>query len=149
MDEERSLSDAALDLEIQRALAVDPSPEFLAPGDQPANAEVFNASIRYMVVPPFIEQRIELVEAVTPLLDRLVTAPGILDLETITEQIDQASRTVLSPEDAEEGFWMRRPRPDLEIEWLLQQAPVRGPEGREFENEILKRQSGEQSVDQA
>ena len=79
------------------------SPEFLAPGDQPANAEVFNASIRYMVVPPFIEQRIELVEAVTPLLDRLVTAPGILDLETITEQIDQASRTVLSPEDAEEG----------------------------------------------
>ena len=70
----------------------------------------------------------------------VVRTPGGLD-------VGHAPR--FRPEDAEEGFWMRRPRPDLEIEWLLQQAPVRGPEGREFENEILKRQSGEQSVDQA
>ena len=54
-----------------------------------------------MVVPPFIDQRDELVEAVTPLLERLVTAPGVLDLEETTEQIDQASRTILSPEDEE------------------------------------------------
>jgi hypothetical protein len=31
---------------------------------------------------------------------------------------------------------------DLEIERLLQQAAVRGPEGREFEDEILKRHAG-------
>jgi multiple sugar transport system substrate-binding protein len=77
------------------------SDEFLAPDQEPANAAAFNASIRYMVVPPFIDQRDELVEAVTPLLERLVTAPGVLDLEETTEQIDQASRTILSPEDEE------------------------------------------------
>lgn len=78
------------------------SEEFLAPGLEPANSAVFNASIRYMVVPPFIDQRLELVEAVTPLLERLVTAPGVLDLELTTEQIDQASQTVLSPEEETE-----------------------------------------------
>ena len=77
------------------------SDDFLAPQDEPANSAVFNASIRYMVVPPFIDQRVELVEAVTPLLERLVTAPGVLDLELTTEQIDAASRTVLSPEETE------------------------------------------------
>ncbi|GAA5109156.1 sugar ABC transporter substrate-binding protein [Alloalcanivorax gelatiniphagus] len=86
------------------------SDEFLAPGAEPANASVFNASIRYMVVPPFIDQRVELVEAVTPLLERLVTAPGILDLEGTTEQIDQASRTVLSPE-GEDGEESQPPQP--------------------------------------
>lgn len=75
------------------------SDEFLAPQAEPANSEVFNASIRYMVVPPFIDQRVELVEAVTPFLERLVTAPGVLDLDLTTEQIDEASRTVLSPEE--------------------------------------------------
>ena len=75
------------------------SDEFLAPDDEPANSAVFNASIRYMVVPPFIDQRLELTEAVTPLLERLVTAPGILDLDLTTEQIDQASQAILSPEE--------------------------------------------------
>jgi len=78
------------------------SDDFLAPDEEPANAAAFNASIRYMVVPPFIDQRDELVEAVTPLLERLVTAPGVLDLEETTEQIDQASRMVLSPEEEED-----------------------------------------------
>jgi multiple sugar transport system substrate-binding protein len=78
------------------------SEDFLAPQLQPAHSEVFNSSIRYMEVPPFIDQREELVEAVTPFLERLVTAPGVLDLELITEQIDQASRAVLSPEEPEE-----------------------------------------------
>lgn len=76
--------------------------DFLAPELEPANAEVFNTSIRYMEVPPFIDQRVELVDAVTPLLDRLVTAPGVLDLELITEQIDQASQAILAPEEEPE-----------------------------------------------
>lgn len=79
------------------------SPEFLAPELEPANAEVFNTSIRYMEVPPFIDQRLELVDAVTPLLERLVTAPGVLDLELVTEQIDEASRVILSPEEEPES----------------------------------------------
>ena len=78
------------------------SPDFLAPGLEPANAEVFNTSIRYMEVPPFIDRRLELVEEVTPLLEQLITSPGILDLESITEQIDEASRTILSPEEETE-----------------------------------------------
>ena len=77
------------------------SPEFLAPTQEPANSKVFNSSIRYMVVPPFIDQREALTEAVTPLLERLVTAPGVLDLDQITEQIDQTSRTILAPEETE------------------------------------------------
>jgi multiple sugar transport system substrate-binding protein len=79
------------------------SDDFLAPDLEPANAAAYNSSIRYMVVPPFIDQRDELVEAVTPLLERLVTAPGVLDLEETTEQIDQASRTILSPEEETES----------------------------------------------
>ncbi len=79
------------------------SDDFLAPDLEPANAAAYNSSIRYMVVPPFIDQRDELVEAVTPLLDRLVTAPGVLDLEETTEQIDQASRMILSPEEETES----------------------------------------------
>jgi multiple sugar transport system substrate-binding protein len=77
------------------------SPEFLAPEDEPSNSTVFNSSIRYMEVPPFIDQREALIEAVTPLLERLVTAPGVLDLDLITEQIDQASQVVLAPEETE------------------------------------------------
>lgn len=79
------------------------SPEFLAPDLEPANSKVFNSSIRYMEVPPFIDQREALTEAVTPLLERLVTAPGILDLDQTTEQIDQASQAILSPPEETES----------------------------------------------
>ena len=79
------------------------SPAFLDPGRQPEHSGVFNSSIRHMVVPPFIDRREELVAAVEPLLQRLVTAPGVLDLDETTEQIDQASRTVLSPDEETES----------------------------------------------
>lgn len=88
------------------------SDDFLAPDLEPANAAAYNSSIRYMVVPPFIDQRDELVEAVTPLLERLVTAPGVLDLEETTEQIDQASRTVLAPEEETEEEETESPTED-------------------------------------
>jgi multiple sugar transport system substrate-binding protein len=77
------------------------SDDFLAPDLEPANSVVFNSSIRYMEVPPFIDQRLELIDAVTPLLESLVTSPGVLDLDAVTEQIDEASRTILSPEETE------------------------------------------------
>jgi len=77
------------------------SDDFLAPQEEPEHSGIFNQSIRYMVVPPFIDERVELIDAVTPLLERLVTAPGVLDLEQVTEEIDGTSRTILSPEETE------------------------------------------------
>jgi multiple sugar transport system substrate-binding protein len=50
-----------------------------------------------MVVPPLLENDKELADTVGPLIDDLVTDPGVLDLEQATEQIDEASRTVLDP----------------------------------------------------
>lgn len=79
------------------------SSEFLAPTLEPANAQVFNSSIRYMEIPPFIDQSDALVDAVTPLLERLVTEPGVVDLELITEQIDLASQVILAPEEETES----------------------------------------------
>ncbi|MCY7402715.1 MAG: extracellular solute-binding protein [Nocardioides sp.] len=75
------------------------SATFLDLEQEPARAAVFSSSIRNMVVPPFINDRVALVDAVTPLLERLVTTPGVLDLELTTEQIDQASLPILSPEE--------------------------------------------------
>ncbi len=44
----------------------------------------------------------------------------------------------LGPEHAEERLGVRGAGADLEVERLLQQAPVRGPERRQLENEVLK-----------
>lgn len=72
---------------------------FIGPGRQPATSKVFNTAIRGMVVPPLLDNGDELVEAVGPMIDDLVTDPGVLDLELATEEIDEASRSVLSPEE--------------------------------------------------
>ncbi len=72
---------------------------FIGPGRQPATSKVFNTAIRGMVVPPLLDNGEELVEAVGPMIDDLVTDPGVLDLELATEEIDEASRGVLSPEE--------------------------------------------------
>ena len=49
----------------------------------------------------FISDRVALDDAVTPLLELLVTAPGVLDLELTTEQIDEASPADPAPEEAD------------------------------------------------
>lgn len=72
---------------------------FIAPGRQPVTSKVFNTAIRGMVVPPLLDDQDELVDVVGPMIDDLVTDPGVLDLELATEEIDEASRTVLSPEE--------------------------------------------------
>lgn len=74
---------------------------FLGPGRQPAHAQVFNTAIRGMVVPPLIEDSAALDRAVGPLLEALLTTPGVLDLEAATQRIDERSRAVLAPESAE------------------------------------------------
>jgi multiple sugar transport system substrate-binding protein len=70
---------------------------FLGPGRQPLTSKVFNSSIRGMVVPPLLDNGKELADTVGPLIDDLITDPGVLDLEQATERIDEASRTVLDP----------------------------------------------------
>lgn len=79
------------------------SPTFLDTDQQPEHAQVFNAGIRNMVIPPFLDDRVALTDVVDPLLQGLVTTPGILDLETATEQIDLASQAVLSSEEPTES----------------------------------------------
>ncbi|MGN0063768.1 MAG: ABC transporter substrate-binding protein [Nocardioides sp.] len=71
---------------------------FLAPDQEPYRARVFTGAIRGMVVPPFIENRAELNEAIAPLLAKMLTGPGVLDLEEVAAKIDEASRKVLDPE---------------------------------------------------
>lgn len=78
------------------------SPAFLQPSLEPAHSDVFNASIRSMVSEPLLSQRDDLEEAVDPLLQELLLTP-VLDLEEITERIDEVSLEVLSPEEAEES----------------------------------------------
>lgn len=76
---------------------------FLGPGRQPLTSKVFNTAIRGMVVPPLLDNGPELSEAVGPLIDDLVTDPGVLDLDQATEQIDEASKSVLSPDEPSES----------------------------------------------
>lgn len=104
-----AVSDAALDTVTRTGYIVPANTEvagseaFLWPGREPAHASVFNSAIRGMVVPPLIAAEPDLAEAVAPLIEDLVTSPGILDLEAATEEIDLVSRAILDPEAATES----------------------------------------------
>ena len=104
-----AVSDAALEIVTRTGYIVPANTEvagseaFLWPGREPEHATVFNSAIRGMVIPPLLDHRPELEAAVAPLLDDLVTSPGVLDLEAATEEIDNASRTVLDPESVTES----------------------------------------------
>ncbi len=104
-----AVSDAALEIVTRTGYIVPANTEvagseaFLWPGREPAHATVFNSAIRGMVVPPLLATSNELEAAVAPLLDDLITSPGVLDLEAATEAIDEASKTVLDPESVTES----------------------------------------------
>ncbi len=74
------------------------SDAFLQPDRQPASAGVFNLSVADMRLPPVTEDAAALNEAVEPLLLQLLTAPVLDDIEELTAQIDEASRSVLDPD---------------------------------------------------
>jgi multiple sugar transport system substrate-binding protein len=76
------------------------SDDFLQPGRRPEHAAFFNGSVRSMSVPPLIDTLPELEETVAPSLQQLVYGVGVLDLDAITTQIDDESKTVLDPESA-------------------------------------------------
>lgn len=104
-----AVSDAALEIVTRTGYIVPANTEvagseaFLWPGREPAHATVFNSAIRGMVIPPLLATGTELDEAVGPLLDDLITSPGVLDLEAATEAIDEASKAVLDPESVTES----------------------------------------------
>ncbi|EON22864.1 MULTISPECIES: ABC transporter substrate-binding protein [Nocardioides] len=104
-----AVSDAALEIVTRTGYIVPANTEvagsdaFLWPDRQPAHASVFNSAIRGMIIPPLLATGPELETAVSPLLDDLVTSPGVLDLELATEEIDNVSRSVLDPESFTES----------------------------------------------
>ncbi|MFC5494057.1 ABC transporter substrate-binding protein [Nocardioides caricicola] len=76
---------------------------FLQPGRMPDHAVFFNNAIRSMRLAPMIDNLPELEEAVQPSLDQLVYGVGVLDLDAVTQEIDETSRTVLDPESVSES----------------------------------------------
>ncbi|MBE7324680.1 extracellular solute-binding protein [Nocardioides sp. Y6] len=79
-------------------LTVAASEDFLQPEQRPERARVFNSVVRGIAFPPLLESWEELESAVAPHVRRLLLEPGEIDLEEITELIDEASRSVLDPE---------------------------------------------------
>jgi multiple sugar transport system substrate-binding protein len=75
------------------------SDAFLQPNQRPANAEVFNRSVRDMVAMPLIESFPRLERAVDDLIYQLFYA-RVIDIEAITAAIDEASKPVIKPDPA-------------------------------------------------
>lgn len=73
------------------------SDDFLQRGRLPEHSEVFNNSVRTMHLMPLLESSAPLERVVAPRLRELLSVP-ILDLDALTEEIDEASQRVLAPE---------------------------------------------------
>lgn len=74
------------------------SDDFLQPGREPERAQVFNSAVRAMDLDPLVDTLAELELAITPDLEQLVYGVGVLDLDGVTESIDETSRPILDPE---------------------------------------------------
>jgi multiple sugar transport system substrate-binding protein len=74
------------------------SDAFLQPGRAPVHADVSNNSIKNMRIPPLIEDYQALEEAVAAPIRQLLEVE-VLDLDALTQEIDDASQTVLAPEE--------------------------------------------------
>jgi multiple sugar transport system substrate-binding protein len=72
--------------------------DFLQPTKLPLNAAVFNEAAGRMAIPPLLDTWDELESAVAPYLEELLFSVPILDLVSITDQIDAASVPILDPE---------------------------------------------------
>ncbi|MCB0905816.1 MAG: extracellular solute-binding protein [Nocardioidaceae bacterium] len=79
-------------------VSVASSDAFLQPGLEPANAVIFNQSVRDIQVPPLLSSWARLEASVAPLLDELVTGQFLDDtLDEITSEIDIVSQPILAP----------------------------------------------------
>lgn len=81
-------------------LEVASSADFQQPGQLPEHADVFTTSIDDLLLLPLIESYTDLERAVQAPLRQLFTTP-VPDVEALTTQIDEQSRTVLDPEGLE------------------------------------------------
>lgn len=77
------------------------SDTFLQPGRLPAHASVFNSSVRSMQEAPLIDTLPDLEDAVRPELEELVYGVGALNLDAVTQQIDDTSKPILAPPPTE------------------------------------------------
>ncbi len=84
-------------------VAVALTDEFLQPGRRPQHAAFFNSAVRSMAVPPLIDTMSELEDAVGPTLAQMVYGVGVLDLATLTTQVDELSKPILDPESVSES----------------------------------------------
>jgi multiple sugar transport system substrate-binding protein len=71
--------------------------DFLQPGRRPEHASAFNDAVRSMQLPPLIEDRVKLEDAIQPYLRELVYGTGALDIGGETARIDARSRAILDP----------------------------------------------------
>ncbi len=75
------------------------SDDFLQVAKMPLNSKVFVSSVRTMRTLPVAGQWAELERAVAPALEQLLAGGPTIDLEALTEQIDESSLSVLAPEE--------------------------------------------------
>jgi multiple sugar transport system substrate-binding protein len=76
---------------------------FLQPLREPEHSLFYNTSVRSMRLAPLIDTLDQLELAVQPNLEQLVYGVGVLDLDAVTQEIDETSRTVLDPESVSES----------------------------------------------
>ena len=81
-------------------VAVANSPDFLQDWDEPQNSAAFISSMRNVEPVPLLADWNQLEASVSPYLSELLSEP-VLDLPTLTTEIDEISRTVLAPEGVE------------------------------------------------
>ncbi len=79
---------------------VSQSEAFLQTDKLPAHSDVFSRAVRDIVVPPLVDDYARLEEVIHPGIYRLFYA-RILNIEAVTESIDEASRSVVAPESEE------------------------------------------------
>ncbi len=78
------------------------SEDFLDPDEMPTNSGIFTSTLRDVRPDPLLDQINALQAAVDSTIELLMTTPVLSDLDPLTVQIDEESRTVLSPELTEE-----------------------------------------------
>ena len=98
IDDEAVAEVAAEGYLVPANLGVALTDEFLQPLQMPRNANIFNTSVRDLVVNDLLSPDSPLSQAVQPAVRDLFTAPVLDDLEQRTTLIDTVSRSVLDPD---------------------------------------------------
>ncbi|VXC07691.1 ABC transporter substrate-binding protein [Nocardioides sp. AX2bis] len=98
IDDEAVAEVAAEGYLVPANLGVALTDEFLQPLQMPRNANIFNTSVRDLVVNDLLSPDSPLSQAVRPAVRDLFTVPILDDLEERTTLIDTVSRSVLDPD---------------------------------------------------